>query len=331
MNESVSLATIDRASKMLAEASSLEDIKAVHDIAQAAVEYAKAARLGAEAARHAAAVKLRAERKAGELLAGLERDGGESTQFGRPTLDAREPSPYAAALAGSGTTRQDANRWQQVAEVPANEFDSYLDKAAELTTAGLLREYVRAAQSRERENRAGQTVTVPTGTYRCIVIDPPWPVQKIAREVRPRQGVVDYPTMTVEQIAELPVGDLTADDGCHLYLWTTHKHLPNALRLFDEWGVKYQCLMTWVKNVGFTPFSWMYSTEHVLFGRVGSLDVEHKGLRLDFAAKVREHSRKPDEFYALVREASPGPRLEMFAREERDGFTTWGNETGRFS
>ena len=191
MNESVSLATIDRASKMLAEASSLEDIKAVHDIAQAAVEYAKAARLGAEAARHAATIKLRAERKAGELLAGLERDGGESTQFGRPTLDAREPSPYAAALAGSGTTRQDANRWQQVAEVPANEFDSYLDKAAELTTAGLLREYVRAAQSRERENRAGQTVTVPTGTYRCIVIDPPWPVQKIAREVRPRQGVVD--------------------------------------------------------------------------------------------------------------------------------------------
>lgn len=328
MSESVSLATIDRASRMLAEASSLEDIKAVHDIAQAAVEYAKAARLGDEAARHAATIKLRAERKAGELLAGLERD---KPYPGSSMSSVGHGSPYAAALDESGTTRQDANRWQQVAEVPEDQFDGYLSKAPELTTSGLLREYVRAAQSRERENRAGQTVTMPTGTWRCIVIDPPWPVQKIAREVRPRQGWVDYPTMTVEQIAELPVGDLTADDGCHVYLWTTHKHLPNALRLFDEWGVKYQCLMTWVKNVGFTPFSWMYSTEHVLFGRVGSLDVARQGLRLDFAAKVREHSRKPDEFYALVREASPGPRLEMFAREERDGFTAWGNETGRFS
>ena len=88
--------------------------------------------------------------------------------------------------------------------------------------------------------------------------------------------------------------------------------------------------MTWVKNVGFTPFSWMYSTEHALFGRIGSLDVERKGLRLDFSAKVREHSRKPEEFFERVALASPEPRLEMFARQEREGFTAWGNETTRF-
>ncbi len=170
----------------------------------------------------------------------------------------------------------------------------------------------------------------PEGTYRCIVIDPPWPIEKIQRDQRPAQIAVDYPTMTLDELSKLPVQDLTDGSGAHVYLWTTHKHLPNALSLCEIWGVRYQCVLTWVKNVGFTPFSWMYSTEHVLFGRVGGLDLTRKGLRLDFAAKVREHSRKPEEFYERVRQASPGPRLEMFAREEHEGFTAWGNETGRF-
>ena len=84
--------------------------------------------------------------------------------------------------------------------------------------------------------------------------------------------------------------------------------------------------MTWVKNVGMTPFSWMYSTEHVLFARIGSLDLLRNGLRLDFQAPVVGHSVKPTIFYDRVIEASPGPRLEMFARTQRDGFEAWGNE-----
>jgi len=74
----------------------------------------------------------------------------------------------------------------------------------------------------------------------------------------------------------------------------------------------------------------MYSTELVLFGRVGTLDLLKKGLRLDFSAKVREHSRKPDEFYELVRKASPEPRIDVFSREKRKGFDQHGNETNKF-
>ncbi|MDO8588386.1 MAG: MT-A70 family methyltransferase [Armatimonadota bacterium] len=171
-----------------------------------------------------------------------------------------------------------------------------------------------------------------TSKYRCIVVDPPWPIQKIEREVRPMQGqVLDYPTMTIDEIGALPVLAQADPEGCHIYLWVTHKYLPAGLQLLERWGFRYQCLMTWVKNVGFTPFSWMYSTEHVLFGRVGSLDLTRMGLRLDFTGKVREHSRKPEIFFDLVRQASPGPRLEMFARERRDGFDLWGNETERFT
>lgn len=169
----------------------------------------------------------------------------------------------------------------------------------------------------------------PVGEYRCIVIDPPWPMEKIERDVRPNQAApLDYRPMSIDEMRALA---LPAAEDCHLYLWTTHRFLPAALELAEAWDFNYQCLLTWVKNVGFTPYSFMYSTELVVFARRGSLDLLVKGRRLDFAAKVREHSRKPDEFYDIVRDVSPGPRIDMFSREIRDGFDQWGNETGKFA
>lgn len=139
---------------------------------------------------------------------------------------------------------------------------------------------------------------------------------------------LDYPTMTIDEIGNLPILEQANPAGCHLYLWVTHKYLPVGLRLFESWGFRYQCLMTWVKPTGMTPYSWMYNTEHVLFGRVGGLQLERLGLKLSFDAPVSKggHSRKPGAFYERVLEASPGPRLEMFARRERLGFDVWGNE-----
>ena len=169
----------------------------------------------------------------------------------------------------------------------------------------------------------------PTGRYHCIVIDPPWPVEKINREARPNQaGHLDYPTMTLAEIEALPVADLVDDAGCHVYLWVTQRYLPAGLALFEAWGVRYQCALTWVKPTGMTPYSWMYNTEHVLFGRVGSLALDRMGLKLSIEAPATGHSAKPDAFYERVLAASPGPRLEMFARRDREGFTVWGNEVG---
>src|SRR5262245_17621753 len=160
----------------------------------------------------------------------------------------------------------------------------------------------REINARQRAEIKARPVEKPRGKYSCIVIDPPWPMEKIEREERPNQVGFEYPTMTEDELRQFPLPSFAADD-CHLYLWTTHKFLPLALSLAEHWGFKYQCLMTWVKNVGFTPFSWMYSTEHVLFCRRGNLPLEKLGMRLDFAAKVRENSRKADAFYELVRTA----------------------------
>lgn len=323
------LANLSAATQALAAASTLEEVKQIHDMAQAAQTYARAAKLGLEAQNHAAEIKLRAERKAGELLAQLERD--ERAGAGRPPKIASnvghnlEPSEYRAVLDKTGTTRQDANRWGRIAEIPEQVFEQHLEdvKAAgrELTTTSTVQ-----LAARLKQPEPAMTPAIPSGRYRCIVIDPPWPVAKIERTERPYQGgTLDYPVMALEEIAALPLDDI-AEDAAHLYLWVTQKYLPDGLRLVRGWGFDYQCLLTWVKPVGFTPFSWMYNTEHVIYAHRGGLRLDKLGMKLSFAAPVNGHSVKPDAFYDLVLQASPGPRLEMFARQERDGFTVWGNE-----
>lgn len=224
---------------------------------------------------------------------------------------------------------------KEVAALAPAEQSEWLEKAE---TEGWSRNELRRAIGLWKANGdIGDPIEL-VGRYACIVIDPPWVMEKIEREVRPKQSGFDYPTMTEEELADsthvkwrgASPPDI-ASDNCHLYLWTTHKHLPSAMRLAAVWGFRYECMMTWVKNVGFTPYSWMRSTEHVLFCRRGSLQLSKLGLRLDFAGKVRQHSRKPDEFYDLVRIASPGPRIDVFSREPRDGFDQWGNQINAFA
>jgi N6-adenosine-specific RNA methylase IME4 len=170
---------------------------------------------------------------------------------------------------------------------------------------------------------------MPSGKFHTIVLDPPWEVKKIEREERPNQGVeLDYPTMGLDEIAALPVDEL-AEDACHLYLWVTQKYLPAGLELVALWGFAYQCILTWVKPTGMTPFSWMYNTEHVIYAHRGGQKLTQLGRKLSFEAPVQGHSVKPQVFYDRVIECSPGPRLEMFARTPREGFEVWGNEVSQ--
>lgn len=324
MNESSSLShdlvitKLDTAHRALVEARTMQDVKHIIDMAAAAEVYAKRQSLGDEIIGQAHAIKIEALRRLGEMLKATPRAAG-GDHGGRPKIDGTRvvPSIPTPTLKNIGLSKKTSAIAQHLARLPVKQFQQVRDGTSTITKA------IRTVE------RARRPIVVPAaGTYACIVIDPPWEMEKIVREERPRQVGFDYPSMTEDELVTLA---LPKADDCHLYLWTTHKHLPIALRLGEAWGFHYECLLTWVKNVGFTPYSWMRSTEHVLFCRRGNLTLLRLGLRLDFNAKVREHSRKPDEFYDLVRQASPGPRIDMFAREAHEGFDTWGNETDKFA
>jgi N6-adenosine-specific RNA methylase IME4 len=311
---------LEVARRALVEADELPDIAALVDRAEVVRVAARKAKLSLHAQNDWAEFKLDAQRKAGRMLAEMDRHRAED---GRPTKASTD-----TRLSDLGISWDQSSKWQRIGALPDAAYEQFKEERRqaedEITEVALLR----VARNLEAERRTARPpVLPPLGRYRVLSIDPPWPIEKIEREERPNQAPsLDYPTMSLEEIGALPVPDLADPAGCHIYLWVTHRFLPAGLDLLDRWGVRYQCVMTWVKNVGITPFSWMYSTEHVLFGRIGSLPLDQLGLRLDFAAPVQGHSRKPDAFYERACQASPGPRLAMFERGERAGFEVWGDE-----
>ena len=205
----------------------------------------------------------------------------------------------------------------------AEAIEEYPDLAKEKSGQTIMAEYKR---------RVIPDIPPPTGTYKTIVIDPPWPVEKILRDVSPEDWEFDYPVMSLEAIMSLPIPDIMAEN-CHVYLWTTQRFLPISFQLLEKWGLKYIFTMVWHKNGGFQPFNLpKYNCEFILFGRRGNLLFnDTKNFSTCFNGKRREHSRKPDEFYDLVKRVSPEPRIDYFSREQREGFDQYGNETGRYS
>ncbi len=136
------LVRLSAAAQALVEAKDLNEVKQIRDLAQAAGVYARAAKLGLDAQNTAAEIKLRAERKAGEMLAQLEKKPGKRTDI-TSSNDGRG-SEYHAVLDDTGTSRQEANRWQTEATLPEEVFEAHIAGAKaerrELTTAGVLEE-----------------------------------------------------------------------------------------------------------------------------------------------------------------------------------------------
>jgi N6-adenosine-specific RNA methylase IME4 len=134
--------------------------------------------------------------------------------------------------------------------------------------------------------------------------------------------------MGVEQIAALPIGGLAAPSA-HLYLWATQKYLRDAFDVLTGWGFRFAALIVWCKRPHGVAMGRMFGnqTEYVLFGWCGGatppLPITDRNW---FVWPRGEHSAKPEAFLDLVEQVSPGPYLELFARRQRLGWDTWGNE-----
>ena len=180
------------------------------------------------------------------------------------------------------------------------------------------------------DNIETQHVPVLDKLYDVIVIDPPWPMKKIEREVAPDQVGFDYPTMTKQELEiwGQDVLDPVCAHDCHLWLWTTHKFLPMGLELLGNWDFKYICTFVWHKPGGFQPFNLpQYNCEFILYAHRGNPQfIDTKQFNTCFQAPRQGHSIKPEYFYDTVRRVTEGRRLDMFNRRAIAGFDTWGNE-----
>lgn len=265
-----------------------------------------------------AEIILDAESKLGEML----KERPEQVRILKSPGGTSIPLP-------EGITKRESHYAQTVASNPEI-VKKIIQQAREEGTLPTTKEVIREVQREKQIQRNSNlsSIPFPKDKYRTVVIDPPWEMKKLEREVRPNQVEFDYPTMTVAEIKDLPIKELCIESGSHIYLWTTQKYLPISFQIFEHWGIAYIFTMVWHKSGGFQPFNLaQYNCEFVLFGRIGNLDFSTtKDFPCCFEGERQGHSIKPDRFYEIVQRVSAEPRLEMFTRKQREGFTVWGNE-----
>lgn len=167
------------------------------------------------------------------------------------------------------------------------------------------------------------------GAYRTIVIDPPWEVGRGPKwKVGGANQPLDYPTMGLEEIAALPIGEFAASSA-HLYIWTINSYIEETYAVARAWGFKPSTMLTWCKaphglGLGGT---YVHTTEHVLFCRRGVCPSKERVDSTWWRWVRGPHSAKPDAFLDMVQAISPGPRLEVFARKARLGWDYAGDES----
>jgi N6-adenosine-specific RNA methylase IME4 len=172
--------------------------------------------------------------------------------------------------------------------------------------------------------------------FATILADPPWRFSNKTGKVAPEHKRLSrYNTLSFGEIEALPIGRITTPSA-HLYLWCPNALLPEGLSIMKAWGFTYKSNVVWHKirkdggsdgrGVG---FYFRNVTELILFGVRGknarTLAAGRRQVNL-LATRKREHSRKPDEQYAIIEACSPGPYFELFARGTRKNWSTWGNQ-----
>lgn len=207
-------------------------------------------------------------------------------------------------------------------------------KVGEVSILSAYKEIKKAEKKTEREQQIAEqrkaiesgAIDMPQGVFEVVAMDPPW---NYGREYDPDGSRVanSYPEMT--QAEFLALHPPFAKD-CALFLWTTHAFIWDAKQLMDKWGFAYKATLVWDKQkIGMGVWLRM-QCEFCLVGVKGKPTWENTKWRDIINEARREHSRKPEAFYEMVEEITLGRRLDYFSREQRKGWATYGNDTGKF-
>ncbi len=295
---------LDRFRDYLAKTGDLAEIKRLHDGAQA---YRRFTDKRSEQ-RLAAIGAIWAAYRGGEILAS------------DPNL---RPGPNSDRLSLSfpnlpdTAARKLSSRWQQLYAKGEEGISEYVGKADWPTLSGALAAH------------GGQPAPMPPfpeGTFGVIYADPPWRYEGSLSQSR--QVEANYQTLETPDIVAMPIHALLAESAI-LFLWAVSPKIPEALMVMDGWGFDYTTCAVWVKDRIGPGYTFRQQHELLLVGKQGNMPTPPQASRPSsvIEAPRREHSAKPEVVYELIEHMYPAvPKLELFARTERAGWTSWGNE-----
>ena len=185
---------------------------------------------------------------------------------------------------------------------------------------------------------------LPLFSYDVVMADPPWPWKASSDRGHETSPEAQSETMTLQDIEDLRLGDLLAPGGV-MMLWCTWPLIGVQTRIVEAWGLRLVTGGVWAKRTASGKLRWgpgyvlRSVCEPFLIAALegaGARGPSSPNLIETICDAVvdglaREHSRKPDEAYALIEAVTPGVRrADIFARQVRPGWTGWGNELTKF-
>lgn len=335
-------ALVTRAGQRLLDARSSAEVLEAKALAEAALHYAKITKAANDTHADCLRIITRAEMRMADEI-----DKTPSAQ-GRNLPNVQTPDERAS-YDEMGLDRRRVAEWREVRDAGEGVVESALQNALAEGRAPTKAEILNAAkairaeqQSEKADKRAEREATLANATrraseamglqkYNVILADPPWRFEPYSRETgMDRAADNHYPTESVETIAALDVPDAAADDAV-LFLWATAPMLPEALDVMSAWGFQYKSHLIWEKDRLGTGYWARNKHELLLIGTRGNIPAPSPGTQPESVVKapVGRHSEKPAIFYEIIERLFPNvPKLEMFAREHRAGWDSWGNEVG---
>ena len=304
------------------ECHSVDEIKQLRDKAEAYRYALKQAKESPEVIRKAEEIKLRAERRAGELLKETVKHGGD-----RKSKKIKSSS-QATNLKNMGITPDQSSRWQKIANIPEEKFENYLEVEKELSTSGAIRVARQIERQEKIEEIKKSNPQQVEGIYQVIYADPPWKYNDQQNTEKLGGAEKHYPTMSIEDLCELNIGEI-ADKNSILFLWTTSPLLEDTFLVINAWGFNYKSSFVWDKvkhNMGH------YNSvrhEFLLICTRGSYTPQNIKLfdSVQSIEKTNKHSEKPEEFREIINTLYPySNKIELFGRKKVDGWDVWGNQ-----